>query len=154
MLILIKFSFRGYKLYIFAGILIKMLLNHKLNIVILFFLAFVFKVLAVNVSLFPSPNILHTNNSLAKYSSTIQKRKRNIETTVKANVIDFINEVVCEENLDDEEDLTKINSLAVTSLFNSYINRIHLASILNHKFDLRKCDLHEGKYFALSTLRI
>ena len=131
-----------------------MLGKFKINIAILICLTFVFRLLFVNISLLSAPNIQQTNNLLSKYFSTTQKRKRNAETVVRSNVTDYTVVEVCEEGLDNEEDLIKANSSVILSTFCSFLKRITSTHKLNRLFDLIKSDLYPKKYLALSTLRL
>jgi hypothetical protein len=128
--------------------------SFKINIAILICLTFVFRLLFVNISLLSASNIQQTNNLLSKYFSTTQKRKRNTETVIQPNAIDYAAIEVCEEDSDDDKDLIKANLPVTLFAFFSFFK--HVASIpkLNCLFDLIKCDLYPKKYLALSTLRI
>jgi hypothetical protein len=131
-----------------------MLGKFKINIAILICLTFVFRLLFVNISLLSASNIQQTNNLLSKYFSTTQKRKRNAETVVRSNATDYTVVEVCEEGLDNEEDLIKANSSVILSTFCSFLKRITSTPKLNRLFDLIKSDLYPKKYLALSTLRL
>ena len=154
MLILIKSIFRGHNLFTFAASFNIMLKAKKLNTIVLIFIVFTIKVLAANVTHLSSPNSLHINQLLGEYSSAIQQKGHYSKTTIKADIIDFTNTEVCEENIDDEEDLVKVNSLAISSVLYSCMHQINFASKLNDKFNLVICDLSLEKYLTLSTLRI
>ena len=128
--------------------------SFKINIAIVICLTFVFRLLFVNISLLSASNIQQTNNPLSKYFSTTQKIKRNTETVVKPNAIDYAAIEVCEEDSDDDKDLTKANLPIILSTFFSFFKHVTFIPKLNHRFDLIKCYLYPKKYLALSTLRI
>ena len=129
--------------------------SFKINIAILICLTFVFRLLFVNISLLSASNIQQTNNLLSKYFSITKKRKRNTETVVQPNAIDDYAAIeVCEEDSDDDKDLTKANLPIALSTFFSFFKHATFIPKLNHRFDLIKCDLYPKKYLALSTLRI
>ena len=126
----------------------------KINTAVLICLTFIFRLLFVNISLLSASNTQQTNNLLSKYFSTTQKRKRNTETIVQSNATDYTFVEVCEEGLDNEEDLIKTNSPVILSAFCSFLKHITSIPKLNCLFDLIKCDLYPKKYLALSTLRL
>ena len=128
--------------------------SFKINIAIVICLTFVFRLLFVNISLLSASNIQQSNNPLSKYFSTTQKRKRNTETVVKPNAIDYAAIEVCEEDSDDDKDLTKANLPVALFAFFSFFKHVTSTPKLNCLFDLIKCDLYPKKYLALSTLRI
>ena len=135
-------------------ILSQMFTHLKINTAILVCLVFIFRLLFVNINMLSASNMPQTNKLLAKYFSTIQKRKRHVEATVQSNVIDYTDVEVCEEGLDNEEDLIKVHSPVILSAFSSFLNCVTIPSKSNHPFGLIKCDLYPKKYLTLSALRI
>src|ERR1700740_1586759 len=108
--------------------------SFKINIAIVICLTFVFRLLFVNISLLSASNIQQTNNPLSKYFSTTQKRKRNTETVVKPNAIDYAAIEVCEEDSDDDKDLTKANLPVTLFACFSFFKHVTSTPKLNRLF--------------------
>jgi hypothetical protein len=122
----------------------------KTNLALFTCFAFVFGLLFL-LSTF---NSSQKSGVLGNYFSTIQKGKRLIETSVQSSIMDYMTLDVCEENLDDDDDLMKAHSSVTLSVFYSLLNNMSFIPKVNHLFDLIKCDLYPKKYLTLSILRL
>ena len=121
---------------------------------IIIFLAFIFRILFVNI--YPLTSLQTSQSShRAFHLSTSFKRRRNADDVVKPGFEKYdVVDVCCEENSDNEEDIVKANTPAVLSIFYAFFNQIAFIHKSNHPFDVIKCDLYPKKYLALSILRI
>jgi hypothetical protein len=129
--------------------------RYTINTTLLICLAFIFRLLFVNISLFSSVNGSQAGKfDKSHFSNSFKKRRRNPDQVVGSGLTFYSTVEVCDEDSDNEEDLARANTPAVLSLFYSFFNP--LTSILKSgsSFDLIKCNLYPKKYLALSILRI
>ena len=126
-----------------------------INSTLLICLAFIFRLLFVNITSFSSIKNSQANLFFKSHSSTGYKKiEHSSDPVVNSNLYIYSDVEVCDEDSDTEKDLAKANTPAVLSLFHSFFN--FPASFLQStsSFDLIKCSLYPKKYLALSTLRI
>jgi hypothetical protein len=123
----------------------------KINTALIVCLAFVFRLLVVNV-----PMVGSFEDFLFKGTnkSCLLKKGKSSETLVQSSTKEYPAIEVCEENQDSEETESKFDTPVILSFLYSYFNRIHLSAGVNNAFDSIKCQLHPKKYLSLSILRI
>ncbi len=128
--------------------------KYKINTAIIISLAFIFRLLFVNIGILPEFQTSQTNKLLNSHFSTVQKKRRQAQASVQYNIKDYGSIEVCDEDLDGEEDLIKANLPVILSNFFSFFNPGSLIQKSIVSFDLIKCTLYPKKYLALSILRI
>jgi hypothetical protein len=127
----------------------------KINTAFFICLAFVFRLLFVNINLLSSFQTSPTAKLSAKHSSTIKKRRRPVEVAAQSGFNkDYAVVEVCEENADGEEDFSKANTPVILSVLFSYFKHLLFIPKSAQPFDSIKCDLYPKKYLSLSILRI
>ena len=130
------------------------LFKFKINTAIIIFMAFIFRLVFVNVSMITPINSKTSKLAVSHFSSKIKKRRKNTEVDAKSSIEKYSATEVCEENLDGEESLIKADLPVLFSFLYSLFNRVTDPIKSNISFDSIKCTLYPKKYLALSTLRI
>ena len=127
----------------------------KINIAIIIFLAFIFRLTFMNVYLLTTLETSPANKVIVShFSNSLKKRKWNTESVIQSNFAIYSTVEVCEENPDNEEDLIKTNSISILSFLYSLLKIIETSPISNSLFGTIKYDSYPKKYLTLSTLRI
>jgi hypothetical protein len=125
----------------------------KINTTFFIFVAFIFRLLFVNISL-ATPDTSYSHKLSAKQFSNLLKRRRSPDVGAQSSAKDFSVVEVCEEDLDSEDDLAKANSPAILSILFSFLNYIPFIPKPGVSFDSIKCNLFPKRYLALSILRV
>jgi len=123
----------------------------KINIAAFICMAFIFRILFVNICMLPAFNT--GSKTLSEHLSSMQKRKR-VPVASHANSKEYSITEFCEEDSDFEEDLSKANSPAILSIFHSFFQQTISNTRSTSPFGLIKYELQPKKYLALSVIRI
>ncbi len=115
-------------------------------------LAFVFRLLFVNVGLFA--NSSQTLSVISTHFSTVQKKRRQLQTVPQYDAKQNATAEIFEEDSDIEEDLLKSNYPTVLFTISSFFKKISHTLNPNTLFDRIKCELYPKQYLRLSILRI
>lgn len=126
----------------------------KLHTVLLISLAFVFRLLVVNISTFTFCKSSQNNKRTSLHASQVQKRKRNSETVVKTSFEIYSDVEVCEEDSDNEENPTKVHVPALLSFHPFLFNNAVYVPGSEHSFGFISTHLYPKKCVAFSILRI
>jgi len=125
--------------------------NLKINTALFISLAFVFRLLFVNVALFFASQSQASHVAAAHFSDNL-KRRKNFDQAGKSDVIKFSAVEICEENPDNVENHVKGN-IPVLLSFLSLVKSI-LLPVPGNIFNSIKCSLFPRTHLALSILRI
>lgn len=127
----------------------------KTYIAIFISLAFVFRLLFVNMGLLASsatPQSKHLAGT--NFAQLNKKRKRDMGEVDNSNLKTYSPMDVCEEDTDNEEDLVKASLPPTPSDISTSLKPLAFDPKSTLPFDLIKCELYPKKYLALSILRI
>ena len=130
-------------------------LNIKIHTALIIAVAFIFRLLFVNISSITSIGNANTKQLISThFSSKLKKRKRSNEVIVstiaeKASVVE-----VFEEDRDQEELESKINHPVLFSFLFSWFKQITITSDLKQVFDRYSSQIHSKYFLSLSILRI
>lgn len=124
----------------------------KINTALIICLAFIFRLLFVNLPLLP--NVNGASHKGGKHSSVMKKRRRSPEIAVRSNTKDYAVIEVCEENQDNEENEIKTNTPVLLSFLYSLFSNFNLNPGSDNAFDSIKCHLYPKRYLAFSILRV
>lgn len=127
----------------------------KTYIAIFISLAFVFRLLFVNIGLMASASAPQSKSlAMACLAQLNKKRKRDMGEVDNSSLKTYSPMDVCEEDTDNEEDLVKASLPPIASDISTSLRPLAFDPKPKHAFDLIKCDLYPKKYLALSILRI
>jgi hypothetical protein len=125
-----------------------------INTTFIICLAFIFRLLFVNITFFSSINSAQAGKFVkSEFSSNHKKINHSGDPVVSVDLNMYSDLEVCDED-SDTENLTKANTPAVLSLFHSFFNPFTSFLKSASSFDLIKCSLYPKRYLALSILRI
>jgi hypothetical protein len=126
----------------------------KINTAVLICMAFVFKLLFINISITTSLNSGSNKTAIKTHLSSLMKRRRASEITNNVLTGEYSSTEICEEAVEDENDISKVNSFAfIQVLYSSLANKIlslRSAIPLDHIYS----KLSSRKYLSISVLRI
>ncbi|MGZ3900320.1 MAG: hypothetical protein ACXVNM_02180 [Bacteroidia bacterium] len=128
-------------------------LGLKLNTAILICTAFLFRLLFVNINIISSLNTRHNGNSVKSHFSSILKRRKPVDVQNNSSSREYSAIEICEENPNNEDDLSKTNPLILIRILYSFLSN-KAVSKSNVLFDFVNCTLSSKKYLAISVLRI
>jgi hypothetical protein len=123
----------------------------KINTALVICLAFVVRLLFLNLGVFSST--FNADQLRSKHSYTLKKRRTNAEFNSIANTKDYSLVEFCEE-ADTEDDDQKINSPVLLSVLYSFLDKLSFIPKPNISFDRIKSELFPKRYLSLSILRI
>lgn len=127
----------------------------KTYIAVFISLAFVFRLLMVNMSLLASPSIPQGKHLATTYFAQLnKKRKRDMGEVDNSNLKTYSPMDVCEEDTDNEDDLVKASLPPMPSDISTSLKRLVFDPKPTLPFGLIKCELYPKKYLSLSILRI
>jgi hypothetical protein len=129
-----------------------MITAFKINTAIIVFLAFIFRLLFVNVGWLSSNNSSQ-NQPLAK-SSIVTHKDQSSELKSHSYSRDYMLIELCEEDSDNEEDVVKTHPPVVLFFLQSLFGKIEGSEGSDNPFDSIKCNLFPKRYLSLSILRI
>lgn len=127
--------------------------NLKIHVALVISLAFVIRLLFVNISLVSWLGASHSAATF-KTMSAVKKRDHHVEVVPMSDVRDYNIVEVCEEGSDKEEDLVKVSFPFTLCFFNSLFKNLSYSTASNQEFAYTRCELCPKKYLALSVLRI
>ena len=109
---------------------------------------------AINISVINSLNTPQNNNFIKTHFSSIMKRKKSADTVSKPCEREYSVIEICEENLNDEDNLSKTNHfILINTLYSFHANKVTSLKSNIH-FDFLNRELSSRKYLAISVLRI
>lgn len=127
----------------------------KTHIAIFISLAFVFRLLFVNMGLLVSSNTPQSKHlATTCFEHLNKKRKRDMGEVDNSNLKTYSPMDVCEEDTDNEEDLVKASLPPMPSDISTSLKPFAFDPKSTLPFDMIKCELYPKKYLALSILRI
>ena len=128
--------------------------NFKLLTAIVISLAFIFRLLFVNIGLVTSLKASPSGKRLTSHVSKLIKRRRGAEAVVKPNAESYSAVEVCEEDSDTEEDLVKALTAVLLFFLCFFFKRNDSAYGPGHSPGSLPYNLYPKRYLALSTLRL
>jgi hypothetical protein len=123
----------------------------KINTALVICLAFVVRLLFLNLGVFSST--FNADQLRAKHSYTLKKRKINTEFKDIATTNAYSPMEFCEE-ANNEDDDQKINSPVLLSVLCAFLYKLSFIPKPNLSFDRLKSELFPKRYLSLSILRI
>jgi hypothetical protein len=127
----------------------------KINIAILVFLTFVFRLAFLNASIVSTLKASQVNKVTSSLNGFAQKRANvNSEELANLKLDKYASLEFYEENSDNEEDLIKSNTPILLSYLESTFKTITNSPKSNDLFDAIKCKLYPKRYLSLSVLKI
>jgi hypothetical protein len=127
----------------------------KINTAIFIFLAFIFRLLFVNIGLLSSLSSPQTNKLLSSHFAASQKRRRAPEVASQSSPKDYTIVEVCEEGSDnEEEDFAKVNLPVILSAFYAFLTNLIFIPKSNPPFESVSNNLYSKRYLSLSILKI
>lgn len=129
--------------------------HFKINIAILVFLTFIFRLAFLNASFVYALKTSEVNKGTSSSTRFVLK-KANVdsEELAKLKLEKYASLEFYEENSDNEEDLMKSTTPILLSYLESSFKSITNSPKSNDLFDAIKCKLYPKRYLSLSILRI
>lgn len=127
-------------------------LNFKIYTVTLISLAFLFRLLFLNLSPSTRPHAL--KHSVPQHLSVLEKNTTTTEALIDQLSIQINTPVEVCESLDTEDNFTKAVAVIILSGFHSFFKHIALVPKWTKSFDSIKCDICPKKYLSISVLRV
>jgi hypothetical protein len=115
-------------------------------------LAFIFRLLFINVSLTNAVNSPQSGK-LVNHFTSLQKRKI-VAETVQSHSKDFSIVELLEERTDTEEQQVRLSVVTIFSVLHSFISPVVSSLFSVAAFDNIKCNLFSKRYLSLSVIRI
>lgn len=126
----------------------------KINTALVICLAFVFRLLFLNISVIPSLNTQRNSNFINEHFSTLMKRRKSVDILSNSNTRENSAIEICEENSGGEDDLSKTNPFILARILYSFLADKAVSLRVGSLFNSVHCKLFSRKYLALSVLRI
>lgn len=131
-----------------------MLRNFKINSAVLICMAFVFRLLFVNIGVVSSLNTRQFNSHAKHHFSTLAKKGRSLEASDNSGTRDYLAIEICEEDSDEENEIKSDPSSLLQVLYCGVVSKINdgLKKITATHHSLSYTATH--RYLAFKVFRI
>lgn len=127
--------------------------NFKINTAIFICMAFIFRILFVNIGVISSLNTNHHSAIKGHFASTIKKRKQT-ETVNQHEQVSFSIAEMCEENTDEDEQIKFNPFVLLQNLYSLFTNKFSFQlEKITPPFDLLS-SFSSDRYLKLQVIRI
>jgi len=128
--------------------------NLKIKTALLLFAVFTFRILFVNISIFHSLNAKQSNNLINNHVSFPIKKRNAVDALGNSGSREYSIIEICEENSNDEDNLSKTNPLILVRFLFSFFANNDVSLKANTLFESLNYNLSSRKYLSISSLRI